>query len=85
MTQFSRVSGIQHAQAPDYLKLLLRHVIIVWCEIETRHLGNSSEQVQDATRYQGLSESRLPMILNVLSCPVIPCPTDKLVTHLAKT
>lgn len=56
-----------------------------WCATEAWQQGSSSKQVQDVTRNQGPAESSLPVILNALSHPVIACPTDKLVTHLATT
>lgn len=56
-----------------------------WCSIETWQLSRPSEQVQDVARNQSPDEFRRPVILNVLSCPVISCPTDKLATHRATT
>ncbi|KAK7816337.1 hypothetical protein U0070_020852 [Myodes glareolus] len=58
-------------------------VLDAWCATETWQQGGS-ERMQDVTRNQ-VPESRLPGILNALSCLVTSCPTDKLATHLATT
>lgn len=49
-----------------------------WCLIGTWQHNIPSEQVQDVTRSQSLNRFRLPVILNVISCPAV-----KLASHLA--